>query len=156
MDDVVIRASRPEDMAAVADLRWRWSVDEDGADPAVTPERHREAMAAFAREHPDSHRCVVAERDGVVLGMAWLAMNPRPPAPHRPHGRFAAELQTVYVDPALRGRGVAGRLVARLVELADELGAERIVVHSSIVGETLYRRLGFGDARLLLQRPPED
>ena len=27
---------------------------------------------------------------------------------------------------------------------------------STIDGETLYRRLGFGDARLLLQRPPED
>jgi len=156
MDDVVIRASRLEDMPAVADLRWRWSVDEDGTAPAVTPAEYREAMAAFAREHAATHRCVVAERDGTVLGMAWLALNARPPAPHRPRGRVAAELQTVYVHPDLRGGGVAARLVDRLVETADELGAERIVVHSSVVGESLYRRLGFGDARLLLQRPPED
>ena len=156
MDDVVIRPSRPSDMAAVADLRWRWSVDEDGAAPTVTPEAYREAMAAFAAEHRSSHRCVVAERAGRVLGMAWLALNPRPPAPHRPHGRVAAELQTVYVHPELRGAGVAGRLVARLLDLADEAGAERVVVHSSVAGESLYRRLGFGDGRLLLQRPPED
>ncbi|MGG7307204.1 N-acetyltransferase family protein [Curtobacterium sp. AB451] len=156
MDDVVIRASRPDDMPAVADLRWRWSVDEDGAAPAVTPEVYREAMTAFAAEHADSHRCVVAERDGRVLGMAWLALSPRPPAPHRPGGRVAAELQTVYVHPELRGAGVAGRLVERLLVEADDAGAERVVVHSSVVGETLYRRLGFGDARLLLQRPPED
>ncbi|MGN7189648.1 MULTISPECIES: GNAT family N-acetyltransferase [unclassified Curtobacterium] len=156
MDDVVIRASRPEDMAAVADLRWRWSVEEDGRVPTVTPEAYRDATAAFGREHADSHRCVVAERGGVVLGMAWLALNPRPPVPHRPHGRVAAELQSVYVHPDLRGGGVAGALVAALVDLADEAGAERVVVHSSVVGERLYRRLGFGDARLLLQRPPED
>jgi len=156
MDDVVIRASRPGDMAAVADLRWRWSVDEDGRVPTVTPEAYRDATAAFGREHADSHRCVVAERGGVVLGMAWLALNPRPPVPHRPHGRVAAELQSVYVHPDLRGGGVAGALVAALVDLADEAGAERVVVHSSVVGERLYRRLGFGDARLLLQRPPED
>ncbi len=99
MDDVVIRASRPTDMAAVADLRWRWSVDEDGVAPAVTPAEYRDAMRVFAAEHPDSHRCVVAERDGRVLAMAWLALNPRPPAPHRPRGRVAAELQTVYVHP---------------------------------------------------------
>ncbi|MFJ4297097.1 GNAT family N-acetyltransferase [Curtobacterium sp. NPDC089689] len=156
MDDVVIRASRPTDMAAVADLRWRWSVDEDRVAPAVTPAEYRDAMRVFAAEHPASHRCVVAERDGRVLAMAWLALNPRPPAPHRPRGRVAAELQTVYVHPDLRGAGVAGRLVARLLEIADEAGAERVVVHSSVVGERLYRRLGFGDARRLLQRPPED
>ena len=156
MDDVVIRASRPEDMPAVADLRWRWSADEDGHEPTATPEEYREAMATFAREHADSHRCVVAERGGVVLGMAWLALTARPPLPHRPRGRAAAELQTVYVHPDLRGAGVARRLVAALLDTADEVGAERVVVHSSDVGETLYRRLGFGDARLLLQRPPED
>ena len=68
----------------------------------------------------------------------------------------AAELQSVYVHPDLRGGGVAGALVAALLDLADEAGAERVVVHSSAMGESLYRRLGFGDARLLLQRPPED
>jgi GNAT superfamily N-acetyltransferase len=156
MDDVVIRASRPEDMPAVADLRWRWSVDEDGAAPAVTPTEYREAMTAFAVAHPDTHRCVVAERAGTVLGMAWLALTARPPTPHRPRGRLTAELQTVYVHPDLRGGGIAARLVERLLELADDVGAERVVVHSSVVGEALYRRLGFGDARLLLQRPPED
>ncbi|WP_144758267.1 GNAT family N-acetyltransferase [Curtobacterium sp. 9128] len=156
MNDVVIRASRPTDMPAVADLRWRWNTVEDVREPVQTPDEYRAAMAAFEREHRDSHRCVVAERDGVVLGMAWLAVHPRPPAPHRAGGRIAAELQTVYVHPELRGQGVAGRLVAHLLEIADGLGVERVSVHSSIDGERLYRRLGFGDARLLLQRPPED
>jgi GNAT superfamily N-acetyltransferase len=156
VNDVVIRASRPSDMPVVADLRWRWSIEEDGRPAAQTPESYRDAMTDFAVTHPESHRCVVAERDGVVLGMAWLALHPRPPAPHVPGGRIAAELQTVYVHPDLRGLGVAGRLVSRLLEIADELGAERISVHSSLDGERLYRRLGFGDARLLLQRPPED
>jgi GNAT superfamily N-acetyltransferase len=156
MDDVVIRASRPDDMPAVADLRWRWSVDEDGRAPVQTPEEYRRAMTTFATDHQESHRCVVAERDGVVLGMAWLAVNPRPPAPHVDGDRFAAELQTVYVHPELRGAGVAGRLVTALLDIADELGVERTSVHSSVDGERLYRRLGFGDARLLLQRPPED
>ncbi|MBO9048512.1 GNAT family N-acetyltransferase [Curtobacterium flaccumfaciens pv. flaccumfaciens] len=156
MDDVVIRASRLDDMPAVADLRWRWSVDEDGRSPVQTPEEYRRSMTDFAARHRESHRCVVAERDGVVLGMAWLAVHPRPPAPHVDGDRFAAELQTVYVHPELRGSGVAGRLVTALLELADELGVERTSVHSSVDGERLYRRLGFGDARLLLQRPPED
>lgn len=156
MSDVVIRASSPADMPAVADLRWRWSIEEYGRQAVQTPEEYRRAMTTFALAHPDTHRCVVAERDGAVLGMAWLAVHARPPAPNRPGGRIAAELQSVYVHPQLRGLGVAGRLVTRLLEIADELGAERTVVHSSVDGERLYRRTGFGDARLLLQRPPED
>jgi GNAT superfamily N-acetyltransferase len=156
VNDVVIRASSPSDMPAVADLRWRWSVDEDGRRAAQSAEAYRDAMTAFALAHPETHRCVVAERDGVVLGMAWLALTARPPAPDRPGGRVTADVQTVYVHPDLRGLGVAGRLVGRLLEIADELGAERTSVHSSVDGERLYRRLGFGDARLLLQRPAED
>lgn len=156
MDDVVIRASRPTDMPAVADLRWRWSVTEGGAMPAASPEAYRTAMTAFAAAHPDSHRCVVAERDGRLLGMAWLGLVARPPTPDRPARRLTADVQTVYVHPDLRGLGVAGRLVTALLDAADELGVERTSVHSSVAGESLYRRLGFGDARLLLQRPPED
>ncbi|WP_420367826.1 GNAT family N-acetyltransferase [Curtobacterium sp. L1-20] len=156
MDDVVIRASRPDDMPAVADLRWRWSVDEGGATPAVTQQQYREAMTAFAAAHPETHRCVVAEHDGRVLGMAWLGLVARPPTPDRPGRRLTADVQTVYVHPDLRGRGVAGRLVSAVLEAVDGLGVERTSVHSSVDGERLYRRLGFGDARLLLQRPPED
>lgn len=156
MDDVVIRASRPDDLPTVADLRWRWSVDESGAVPRVGRDAYREAMVTFAAEHPDSHRCVVAERDGRVLGMAWLGLVARPPTPDRPGRRLTADVQTVYVHPELRGAGVARALVGELLRMADELGVERTSVHSSTDGETLYRRLGFGDARLLLQRPPED
>ncbi|WP_186377143.1 GNAT family N-acetyltransferase [Curtobacterium pusillum] len=156
MDDVVIRASRPDDMPAVADLRWRWSVDEGGATPGVDRDAYRDAMTAFGDQHPDSHRCVVAEHDGRVLGMAWLGLVARPPTPERPGRRLTADVQTVYVHPELRGRGVAKRLVSALLDVADALGVERTSVHSSVDGETLYRRLGFGDARLLLQRPPED
>ncbi|PZE39563.1 MULTISPECIES: GNAT family N-acetyltransferase [unclassified Curtobacterium] len=155
MDDVVIRASRPADLPTVADLRWRWSVDEGCATPAVSAERYRDATTAFAAAHPDSHRCVVAERDGVVLGMGWLALTERPPTPDRPERRVTGDVQTVYVHPVLRGRGVARRLVTALLELADDAGVERTSVHSSVDGETLYRRLGFGDTPLLLQRPPE-
>jgi GNAT superfamily N-acetyltransferase len=156
VNDVVIRASRPSDMPAVADLRWRWSVEEDGRTPVHTAEAYRSAMTAFALAHPETHRCVVAERDGLVLGMAWLGLVGRPPTPDRPAGRLTGDVQTVYVHQDLRGLGVAGRLVTALLDIADDLGVERVSVHSSVDGERLYRRLGFGDARLLLQRPPED
>ncbi|PZE84247.1 GNAT family N-acetyltransferase [Curtobacterium sp. MCBD17_032] len=155
MDDVVIRASRADDMPAVADLRWRWRVDEDGIAPVGTPASYRVAVTRFAAAHPETHRCVVAEHGGVVVGMAWLAIVARPPTPDRP-ARSTADVQTVYVAPEARGRGIAQRLVRAVLDLADEAGAERTTVHSSVVGESLYRRLGFGDAPRLLQAPPED
>jgi amino-acid N-acetyltransferase len=39
-----------------------------------------------------------------------------------------AEIRTVAVDPAELGRGIGGRLVGRLIELARELGVNRVFV----------------------------
>lgn len=153
MDAVTVRAARPEDLPAVAALRWSWVADEQG-DPDVVP---RDAfvteLVRWAHEHRDSHRCLVAERDGELVGMAWLAITARVPSP-RSLDRRTCDLQSVYVLPAHRSDGVGHALVEAAAAEAAALGAERIVVHSSERAVSLYDRAGFSSSPLLRDRRP--
>lgn len=140
--DVTIRAARAEDMRRVAELRWRWTVDESETAPATDQAGYVAATAAFAATHPDTHRCIVAEQDGEVVGMAWLALTDRPPTPDD-LGRVSGDVQSVYVLPALRGSGTGARLVAALLDDARARGCRYVRVHSSARALPLYARAGF-------------
>ncbi|GII52472.1 N-acetylglutamate synthase [Planotetraspora thailandica] len=58
----------------------------------------------------------VAEADGVVVGCGALHVL----------WEDLAEIRTVAVDPAARGRGVGHRIVAALIETARDLGVRRV------------------------------
>jgi ribosomal-protein-alanine N-acetyltransferase len=55
------------------------------------------------------------------------------------------ELLLVAVRPALRGRGIAGKLIARFMEKAKQRGARRVFLEmrEGNPAESLYRNLGF-------------
>lgn len=61
-------------------------------------------------------------------------------------GERAAELKRVFVRPEFQGRGIGTKLVSLLMEWAEELGYERMLLET---GELLtescavYRKLGF-------------
>ncbi|MFI9818569.1 GNAT family N-acetyltransferase [Saccharothrix variisporea] len=149
MDDIEVRAARPEELPAVAALRWRWTEEVHGSVPMPRAE-FAARFAAWAADHTASHRCSVAVRDGEVLGMAWLGVVVRVPHP-RSFDRASGDLQCVYVTPAERGRGLAGRLVGDVLAAARELGLERMTVHSSTQAVPGYVRAGFAVSPVLLQ-----
>lgn len=62
-----------------------------------------------------------------------------------------AQVENVYTDPAHRGRGLAGGLVAHAVREARAAGAEVVFLRTDASGpaQRLYRRLGFVGAGLL-------
>jgi GNAT superfamily N-acetyltransferase len=139
---VLIRTARTGDLRRVAELRWRWSVDEGGGDPVTDIAGYADAVATFAAEHPRTHRCVVAERDGVVVGMGWIAYTDRPPTPGD-LTRVGGDVQSVYVVPELRGSGTGSRLLEALLRDARDRGYGHVSVHSGDRAIPLYARAGF-------------
>lgn len=89
----------------------------------------------------------VAEVDGQVMGYAYAgAYRPRPAY------RFTVE-NSVYVDPAAKGRGLGRRLLAALIEATTALGFRRML---AVIGDSgnaasigLHAALGFTHAGLL-------
>lgn len=101
-----------------------------------TPEERRQWLASHGPRHP----VIVAEAEGTVVGWGSLnVFNPR-----RAYD-FVADF-SVYIERAWRGKGAGSRLLARLVELARELGYHKLVLSAfpwNEGGMALYRKLGF-------------
>ena len=114
------------------------------------PASRRHRLLEWARQHEASHRCLVLLRGDAVIGMAWLAILPRVPHPSS-FDRTSGDVQCVYVTPAERNGGRGGLLIEAVLELARDLGLERVTVHSSERATAAYSRHGFAVSPLLLQ-----
>ncbi|MFD7407275.1 GNAT family N-acetyltransferase [Streptomyces sp. NPDC059866] len=149
MENITIRPAEPGELAAVAELRWRW-ITENGDAPALAERadfvRH---FVTWANENTSSHRCMVLLRDTEIIGMAWLAVLRRVPTPYALH-RASGDLQCVYVVPEARDAGLGGRLIDATLTAARELGLERVTVHSSPRAIPAYARHGFESSPRLL------
>jgi GNAT superfamily N-acetyltransferase len=149
VNDIVVRPAKVDELRTVAELRWQWILENEGT-PVTTRDEFVRHFVKWARANASSHHCMVMVRDDVVIGMAWLAIVPRVPSPRAPE-RASGDVQCVYVVPDSRNAGLGGRLVEAVLELADELGLERVTVHSSPRAITAYTRYGFVVSPRLLQ-----
>jgi len=146
---VRIEDATPEDLPALAELRWRWVLENEGT-PIVTRDEFYAVFAEWALAHSATHHCTLARRGGTVIGMAWLATVPRVPS-SRAVVRASGDVQSVYVVPAERNSGVGGRILAAVLERAFEAGLERVTVNSTAGAVTAYERAGFAASARLLQ-----
>lgn len=135
---MIVRPASPADAAAIA---------------AVYEFYVRDTIVSFEAEAPDEaemrrriesgaglHPWLVAELDGRVAGYA-SASQFRPRAAYR----YAVET-SVYLDPALCGRGVGRTLYSRLIALLERQGFAQAIGAISLPNEPsvrLHESLGF-------------
>ena len=84
-------------------------------------------------------------KDGKNVGCATLCYMELMPTFSHPTGK-RAHLMNVYTAPAYRGRGIARRMVASLIEEARRRGVTEISLDATASGRPLYRKLGFCDS----------
>ena len=130
MDHGRLRPARMDEAAALEDLMREASMIWDD---------HREDLLA----HPDAievpradlraGRVRVHEVDGTVTGFATVL-----PLPDG-----TAELDALFVRPALMRHGIGGRLVEDAVRAAREAGVPLLVVTANPRAEAFYSRCGF-------------
>ncbi len=149
MSAIFVRRARPDEMAIVGDLRWRWTLELEGQPAPVTREEFGREFADWARRHAATHHCFVLDRDAEVIGMAWLAVSGRPPGPHS-LDRLSGDLQSVYVTPDARNGGLGGLLVEAVLGLAREMGLEHVTVHAADRAIGAYARRGFAPSPTLM------
>jgi GNAT superfamily N-acetyltransferase len=151
---VEISRAGADDVAELARLLW---LDTCHEEPAPEP------VAAFAAElalwwagHRESHAAFVARLPGPgTVGMAWVALVPRVPRPGAT-SRLSADVQSVFVLPGHRGRGIGSALVEAATRYAERLGSRHVTVHSGRRAVPVYERLGFASSRQLLSRLPKE
>ncbi|MCL7939529.1 ribosomal protein S18-alanine N-acetyltransferase [Halomonas sp. ATCH28] len=120
-----VRRLAPDDLAMLSAL-------EQAASPAPwSPGQLRAALA-----DPDT-RVFGIEQEACLVGHALVVRLP-----------FEAELQAILVDREARRQGMAGRLLAAVIEQARAWNSERLLLEVRAGNETalaLYRRAGFGE-----------
>lgn len=142
---VLVRYARPGDAAALAALRAEWGVESGEPDA----EEFRETFRRWVGEYALTHTAFVADDDGEVVGMAFLADLPRPPSAGEGR-RLHGDVQSVYVRPDRRARGIGTLLLERIVAEARRRGMTRLTVQSTSRALPLYERAGFASAPKLL------
>jgi len=142
--DVTIRAARREDVARIAALIMHGAANQTRTPAEIAEEAaHPAYLDAFDEVAASAHDALfVAECDGEVVGTLQITLIPG--LIHR--GRRRAKLESVHVDPAMRGRGVGAAMVAHAVAFARSHGAGLVELTSNKSREAahrFYRRLGF-------------
>ena len=152
---VAVRRATSRDLGALAGMRWEWATEPvDGLPPELTRAEFTERFSAWWRDHERTHLPYVAEVGGGPVAMAWLVIVGRLPEPAAPH-RVAGDLQSVYVSPPWRGRGLGTRLITAVTGDAATLGLEHLSVRAGRRSAALYRRLGFGGNGQVLELRPQ-
>lgn len=148
---MIIRSAEPEDVTGLAALKEAWA---QLSRPASESERRTfaEDLAAWMRSQGQGLICRVAEIDGELVGMAWLVLFERVPDIHD-RTRLTGDIQSVYVLPQHRQRGIGRELVRSLTDAADERGVPRVTVSANAAAASIYSAEGFVTAPYLLERP---
>ena len=154
MAETRISQATADDVPALARLQWWDTLGEPAAADDV--DSFVADFSEWCAVQWESHFAFVARTDrGEIVGKAWCAMIPRVPRPGQ-MGRYSADIQSVFVVPEHRGRGLGSALVAAATDHALGRGAARVVVHSSRRAVQVYERLGFVSSHRLLQLPPDE
>lgn len=133
----------------LAALRYQWRTTELG-ERGLSPEEFDENLREWYESHRETHLGYLATLDDCPVGCAWLAIVDRIPSPGRSIRR-AGVIQSVYVQPVWRDRGVGSDLVGTLSSEARSMGLDYLIVHPSERSFPFYRRLGFASAEKALE-----
>ncbi|MEH0935513.1 GNAT family N-acetyltransferase [Micromonospora psammae] len=135
MVEFTVRPMVPDDAEQVLAI---YQAGLDGGDASF--ETTAPTWAAFDAGRLPAHRLVAVEGDHTVRG--WAAVSPT-----SARAVYAGVVEhSVYVDPAARGRGVAGLLLDALIASTEAAGIWTIqsgVFPENTASLTLHRRAGF-------------
>ena len=141
--DIIYRKATLEDAAELARLRWDFSPDEvqSGA----------QSFAAFAQQfavflgdalEEKIWTIWVAATERQLLGNIYIQpvhKVPRPGSFDRKYGYVT----NVYMEPAVRGKGIGSRLLQHVIDWAREERLEFLVLWPSEESANYYARAGF-------------
>ena len=141
---VTMREARRDDTPRIAALIMLGAAKQTRSDDEIAQEAaHPSYLDAFDEVAASPlNTLFVAELDGKVVGTLQVTLIPGLIS----RGRKRAKLESVHVDPALRGRRIGEAMVAHAVDFARQNGAGLVDVTSNKSREAahrFYRRLGF-------------
>ena len=145
-DSIIIRTAGVGDLPALVAFRLEMFREMGWTDEARLDEL-APAYESYVREHLEAGDFTgwVAEEASSAVGVVGLLWERVPPTVRNLSGRQAYVL-SLYVEPAVRRRGIASALLDTAVAHARAHGAEVVALHASPAARALYEREGFSES----------
>jgi ribosomal protein S18 acetylase RimI-like enzyme len=134
-----IRRLRADEAEPLRELRLRALREDPGAFAETFEEARDRPLEDWASWAADASRVIVVAIDGE----RWVGM-----AACRRLERRSSWLTALWVEPAVRGAGLGGRLIEAAADWAREQGAATVelsVTTNNDAAATLYSRAGFAE-----------
>jgi GNAT superfamily N-acetyltransferase len=138
------RLANEDDLAALADLRWRLQTDDQPITNQEEYERFTRDFVLIGTAEPrtgELFHWVAADEERLVGAMSVVLVQ-KVPKPGALKGCWGY-LTNCYVRPEARNTGVGGALLARIKSWAAELELELLVVWPSERSYRFYEQAGF-------------
>ena len=149
----LLRAAIPADAPELARLRYEFRAAER---PAVEPsEEFIARTTAWMRERlaeGTAWHCIVAARNGAIVGHVWVTLIEKIPNPGRGEPERHAYLTNLYVRPVERG-GTGSALLEAALDWCRGQRVDTVILWPSERSRTLYARFGFDASRAILALP---
>ena len=88
---------------------------------------------------------IIAEIDGSAVSAAYLAISEKPANPAFITG-ITGTLLNVLTYPEYRRKGIATKVINKIIEEAKEYGVSRIDLSATSEGKYLYKKMGFNES----------
>ena len=140
---IEFRRAALEDVDVLAELRMEMLFEGRQAEEGLCTLLHRNTVQYLCEAMADgSYLAWVAEEDGQIVAMGGITFYRLPPNDWCPNGH-SAYLSAMYTKPAYRKKGIAKRLLEMLMQEANDRGCERVLLHATTMGRSLYESAGF-------------
>lgn len=85
----------------------------------------------------------VAQAEDIAVGGLGMMVIDWPPHPSHPTQAVRGYILNVFVEPAHRGQGIAGKLMQIASAEAARRGIRHMVLHATTMGRPIYEKLGW-------------
>ena len=139
---MLVRSFQSSDSKAFADLNLMWIEEEFEIEESDREQLHDPQNSIIAK----GGRIIVAEIDGEVCGCGAVLPAHIQPVP----GKHYVEIVKMAAKKGMRGHGIGGAVMAKLLEEARALNADGIWIETSdklAAANRLYRSSGFRELR---------
>ena len=148
MARVRIRLARSADSGALADLRYRFRVENESAIESKSRflRRCTSWMKKRFRSGSSPWRCWVLDDGDRLLGHVCVQLFEKVPNPIHDEPELHAYVTNFYVVPEMRSHGLGKRLLNTALSWCRARGTDAVILWATPGSRSLYRRCGLTES----------